>query len=93
MYLALNRMTKEEVAIKFLKVKDHNADTIHKLYKEADALRSLCHGNIVKLKFTFPLSEQRSIVIVMEYASGGELKGYLKKRGRLDEEEAKDIFF
>ena len=29
----------------------------------------------------------------MEYASGGELKGYLKKRGKLDEEEAKEIFF
>jgi len=29
----------------------------------------------------------------MEYASGGELKGYLKKRGRLDEDEAKEIFF
>jgi len=29
----------------------------------------------------------------MEYASGGELKGYLKKRGKLDEDEAKEIFF
>lgn len=28
----------------------------------------------------------------MEYASGGELKGYLKKRGKLDEDEAKEIF-
>jgi hypothetical protein len=28
----------------------------------------------------------------MEYASGGELKGYLYKRGRLDEEEAFKIF-
>ena len=29
----------------------------------------------------------------MEYASGGELKGYLKKRGHLDEDEALEIFF
>lgn len=81
-------MNKEEVAIKFLKIKEFKADTIHKLYKEADALRSLDHKNIVKLKMTFPLVEQKSICIVMEYASGGELKGYLRKRGKLDEEEA-----
>jgi serine/threonine protein kinase len=74
-------MTKEEVAIKFLKVREHKADNIHKVYTEANALRSLNHRNIVKLKLTFPLQEQKSIVIVMEYASGGELKGYLKKRG------------
>lgn len=86
-------MTKEEVAIKFLKVREIKADSIHKVYKEADALRSLNHQNIVKLKLTFPIQEQKSIVIVMEYASGGELKGYLKKRGKLDEEEAKEIFF
>lgn len=55
MYLALNKMTKEEVAIKFLKVREQKADTIHKIYKEADALRSLNHKNIVKLKLTFPL--------------------------------------
>jgi serine/threonine protein kinase len=85
-------MTKEEVAIKFLKVREVKADCIHKVYKEADALRFLNHTNIVKLKLTFPLIESTSIVIVMEYASGGELKGYLKKRGRLDEEESKEIF-
>ncbi len=28
----------------------------------------------------------------MEYAAGGELKGYLHKRGRLDEKEAREIF-
>jgi hypothetical protein len=36
-------MTKEEVAIKFLKVREIKADGIHKVYKEADALRSLNH--------------------------------------------------
>lgn len=29
----------------------------------------------------------------MEYASGGELKGYLKKRGKLDEDESIEIFY
>ena len=36
-------MTKEEVAIKFLKVRELKADAIYKVYKEADALRSLNH--------------------------------------------------
>jgi serine/threonine protein kinase len=86
-------MTKEEVAIKFLKVREFKADSIHKIYKEADALRCLNHKNIIKLKLAFPLHEQKSVVIVMEYASGGELKGYLTKRGRLDEAEAMEIFY
>lgn len=50
-------MTKEEVAIKFLKVRQHKADDIHKIYKEANALRRLDHDNIVKLKMTFPLQD------------------------------------
>jgi len=38
-YLAYNKMTKEEVAIKFIKFKDLKADVVSKIYKEADALR------------------------------------------------------
>ena len=72
---------------------DVKIDDINNLYKEADALRSLCHKSIISLKFTFPLPSQKSIVLVMEYASGGELKGYLSKRGKLDEAEAKEIFY
>ena len=49
-------MTREEVAIKFIKVKhDVKADTINRIYKEADALKRLNHPNIIKLKLTFPL--------------------------------------
>ena len=82
-YLALDRMNNEEVAIKFLKLKEFNAQTLVKIYKEADTLRKLNHRNIVKLKQPFPLQTQNSIALVMEYASGGELKGYLRKRGCL----------
>lgn len=70
-------MTKEEVAIKFIKVEVMKADSISALYKEADALRKLNHPNIIKLKMSFPLLSLHSIAIVMEYASGGELKDYL----------------
>jgi hypothetical protein len=42
-YLAFNKMTKEEVAIKFIKVTEVKADSVVKVYKEADALRKLNH--------------------------------------------------
>ncbi len=40
----------------------------------------------------FPMQNLQSIAMVMEYASGGELKDYLSKRGKLGEREAYDIF-
>jgi len=61
------------------------------IYKETDALRTLEHKHIVRLKLAFPLKERKSVVIVMEYCSGGDLKGYLQKRGRLMEDEACEI--
>ena len=64
---------------------------LSKIYKESQTLKRLNHKNIVKLKGSFPLRERMSLVLVMEYCSGGELKGYLKKRGRLDENETADI--
>lgn len=54
-YLAFNKMTKQEVAMKFIKMKEMKADNILKIYREADALRKLNHPNIIKLKMTFPL--------------------------------------
>jgi serine/threonine protein kinase len=48
-------MTKEEVAMKFIKLKELKADMVSKIYKEAEALEKLRHTNIIKLKMTFPL--------------------------------------
>ena len=48
------------------------------------------HKYIIKLKNAFIVDS--NLVIVMEYASGGELKEYLNSRGKLEEPEAKSIF-
>lgn len=48
-------MTKEEVAMKFIKMPELKADNITKIYKEAEALKKLSHDNIIKLKMTFPM--------------------------------------
>lgn len=47
------------------------------IFKKADSLRKLTHPSLINIKMTFPLRELGSIAIVMEYASGGELKDYL----------------
>jgi serine/threonine protein kinase len=54
-YLAFNKMTKEEVAMKFIKLKELKANMVSKIYKEAEALEKLRHTNIINLKMTFPL--------------------------------------
>ena len=60
------------------------------MLKEVRVLKKLHHRGIVRLYNAFIVDS--SLVIVMEYASGGELKEYVTKKGRLDEEEAKGIF-
>ena len=77
-YLAFNKMNKEEVAIKFIKMTAQmKKDNPSRIFKEADSLRKLTHPSLINIKMTFPLRELGSIAIVMEYASGGELKDYL----------------
>lgn len=60
------------------------------MLKEVRVLRKLRDPSIIKLKNAFIVDS--TLVIVMEYASGGELKDYLKSKGRLPELEARDIF-
>jgi len=58
--------------------------------KEVRVLRKLHHPYIIKLKNAFIVDS--NLIIVMEYAGGGELKEYMKTREKLDESEARNIF-
>ena len=49
-----------------------NADSISGIWKEAEMIKKLDHPNIIKIINTIPLKEL-SMVMVMEYYSGGEL--------------------
>lgn len=62
------------------------------MFKEADSLKKLKHKNIIKLLYSFPVKATNSLVIVMEYARGGELKKYMKIKKCLDEKEALLLF-
>ncbi len=97
--LARDRVSGEEVAIKFLGCgsngtpcsgKNALVEQRTRILREVKVLEKLRDKAIIKLKNAFVLDT--NLVIIMEYASGGELKGYVAKRGRLDENEARSIF-
>ena len=66
------------------------AHSVQEIYKEALALQGLNHRNIIKLHHAFIL--KTNVVLIMEYAGGGDLMGYLNTEGSLKELEARTIF-
>lgn len=90
--LAVNKRTKEQVAIKFLKANSRvMANEVDKLFAEAETLKNLRHKNIVHVINCFSLSSMQ-VAFVMEYLDGGELLEYVLKRKKLTEEEALEFF-
>ena len=64
-----------------------------KALQEAALLKELSHQNIVGVWDSFLLASSQDVLcIVMEYAGGGDLHAYTKKRGRrlLEEERVLD---
>jgi MAP/microtubule affinity-regulating kinase len=57
------------------------------VFREAEMLKSMHHKNIVKILNCFTLPNMQ-FVFIMEYCKGGELLEYVKKKGKLSEEEA-----
>lgn len=61
------------------------------VFKEAELLKNINHKHIVQIVNFFTLKDMR-VAFVMEYLKGGELGEFLRKKGRLEEEEAREIF-
>ncbi|NWU92619.1 NUAK2 kinase, partial [Upupa epops] len=79
------------VAIKSIrkdKIKDEQ-DLIH-IRREIEIMSSLNHPHIIAVHEVFENSSK--IVIVMEYASKGDLYDYISERQRLSEQEARHFF-
>lgn len=53
-------------------------------------LKKIRHSNIIRLLEVF--ESPKHLLMVMEYAGGGDLLQYVKSRGRLKEEKARGIF-
>lgn len=89
-YMAKNLLTAEEVAIKKQDVSELTAEEIYNISREAILLESLKHRNIIK--FINSYTYENDFYTVMEYARGGELGTYLKKKQILSEWESRRIF-
>ncbi|XP_016133507.1 MAP/microtubule affinity-regulating kinase 3-like isoform X2 [Sinocyclocheilus grahami] len=88
--LARHILTGSEVAIKIIDKTQLNPTSLQKLSREVTIMKNLNHPNIVKL---FEVIEtEKTLFLVMEYASGGEVFDYLVAHGRMKEKEARAKF-
>lgn len=91
-YLATNRETGENVAIKFMDISHYltHADQIEEIYREADAMQKLSHNHIIQLHKAF--LQKKEVILIMEYAGGGELADRVDQKGSFTEVGARFIF-
>ncbi|XP_043931556.1 serine/threonine-protein kinase MARK2 isoform X6 [Protopterus annectens] len=88
--LARHVLTGKEVAVKIIDKTQLNSSSLQKLFREVRIMKLLNHPNIVKL---FEVIEtDKTLYLVMEYASGGEVFDYLVAHGRMKEKEARGRF-
>ncbi|XP_074521263.1 MAP/microtubule affinity-regulating kinase 4-like isoform X2 [Halichoeres trimaculatus] len=88
--LARHILTGREVAIKIIDKTQLNPTSLQKLYREVRIMKTLNHPNIVHL---FEVIEtEKTLYLIMEYASGGEVFDYLVAHGRMKEKEARAKF-
>ncbi|XP_026880790.2 serine/threonine-protein kinase MARK1-like isoform X4 [Electrophorus electricus] len=83
-------LTGREVAVKIIDKTQLNPTSLQKLFREVRIMKVLNHPNIVKL---FEVIEtDKTLYLIMEYASGGEVFDYLVAHGRMKEKEARAKF-
>lgn len=88
--LARHMPTNSEVAIKIIDKTQLNTNSLEKLFREVSIMKLLNHPNIVKL---FEVIEtEKTLYLVMEYVSNGEVFEYLVKNGRMKENIARQKF-
>lgn len=81
-----------QVAIKLIRRESlgNNPSRIPKIYREISILRELSHPNIVRLHEM--VETDRTIGIILEYASGGELFDYILNHHYLKDNAARRLF-
>jgi serine/threonine protein kinase len=69
---------------------EKSASAIGDIDKEAKILKMLNHKNIIKLYHAFVVKNE--LLLIMEYADGGELIEYVEEKQGLDEVETRALF-
>lgn len=89
--LGIHKLTGKYVAIKTID-KSYMKDDYSrkKVFQEVYILKKIKHQNVIRLLEVF--ESPKHMLIVMEYAGGGDLLQFVKKRERLDEETTRYIF-
>ncbi|XP_023681627.1 NUAK family SNF1-like kinase 1 isoform X1 [Paramormyrops kingsleyae] len=88
---AIERRSGKTVAIKSIR-KERITDELDRMHiqREIEIISLLRHPNIIRIHEVFESKDK--IVIVMEFARGGELYDYVNTRNHLPETEARKIF-
>jgi serine/threonine protein kinase len=89
--LGIHKLTGKYVAIKTIDkalIKDEFSK--RKVFQEVYILKKIRHSNIIRLLEVF--ESNKHYLMVMEFAGGGDLLHFIKKRGRMQESDAKFIF-
>lgn len=89
--LGINKESSQDVAIKTIKkCKIETEADLVRIRREVQIMSSVQHPNIIHIYEVFENREK--MVLVMEFAAGGELYDYLSERKVLTEDEARRIF-
>ena len=67
-----------------------SANLIQEIDRESKTLKMLNHKNIIKLQHSFVIKNE--LLLIMEYADGGELIEYVEEKKGLSENEARSLF-
>lgn len=83
--------TGDAAAIKFVPKKSFRQfSDLQRVFQEIQALRNMRHPNIIRILDV--ADNPDCICFIMEYAAGGELRGYVEKHTSLSEEESRSFF-
>lgn len=89
--LAINKQTGQEVAIKTIKkTKIENEQDLQRVRREIQIMSSIEHPHIIHIYEVFENKDK--IVLVMQYAPGGELYEHVSQSKVLDDFEARRLF-
>jgi len=89
--LGIHKLTGKYVAIKTIEKKFMQDElSRRKVFQEVYILKKIRHANVIRLLEVFEDTEH--ILIVMEYAAGGDLLKYVRANGAFNETHAREIF-